>query len=79
MKPEVYYVWKEYDNGRYVTPRTDSMQHEHPFDYISSSAEDAYKVLKDFDGEEEAKQEEWVLCKVAIVPIEKFNRIILGG
>jgi len=69
---ETWYVWKEYCpvEKRLLTPWADPMVHEYPFDYFFRSPEEA----KEGKNEYGAKDEDWVLCKLIIEPIESHQQ-----
>lgn len=76
MKTETYYCWKVYTKiedelePRLITPWADPRQHEFPFHFLADTPEKAYELLDTFGAYDEAMEEGWVLCKMALDPIE---------
>ena len=64
-----YYTWKQWVDGRYLTPMSDPYLYEYAFDYFFDSPEDAQMALTDFNVEHEV-DETWVLVKVTYTPCE---------
>ena len=73
-----YFVWKELvvvdGEAKLITPWADPSLYEELFDYECGSIDEAYEVLKDFGGEEEARESGWVLCKVVVTPLEQLSK-----
>jgi len=75
---EEHYTWKfpgvcNGERGLY-TPRADPHMYEDPFDYMWSTEQDALQGLKDFGGQEQAEDENWVLCKVRVEPVLQMTQ-----
>lgn len=68
MNPGVtYYQWKiPGENGTLLTPRSDPMEDEHPFDLVFASEQEAREELAVWGVEDEAEHDEWVLVTVTI-------------
>jgi hypothetical protein len=76
-KAERWLTWKvpvlleEEEAPRLLTPRSDPMEHEHPMDLLFETEQEALSALENYDAEEEAREEGWVLCELTLTPIRK--------
>jgi len=75
-KAERYLTWKvpftdEEGTLRLLTPRGDPMEHESAMDLLFDSEKQALEALVDYDAEDEARDEGWVLCERVLTPIRK--------
>jgi hypothetical protein len=73
-----FYQWKtpireEDGSERLITPRSDPQQHEHPFDLIFDTPEQAEQSLKDWDVKEEACEEGWVMVRTSETAVYQLN------
>jgi len=79
MDQEEYYTWKELAivegelSPRLLTPWADPMKHEHPFDYLFDTRDQAFEALETYDAKVEAEQSGWVLCKITVSPVQQLN------
>ncbi len=66
---EAYYVWKEWseEDQRLLTPWGNPYEHEHPFDFLFSTIEEAQKAKAE---DEDAAGEDWILCRETLKPID---------
>ena len=74
---ETWFVWKfegrDVDlERRLFTPHADPKVYEHPFNFMWKTEEEAFEGLKQFGHEEEAAEDEWVLCKMVLVPVAQM-------
>ena len=69
---ETWYCWKvlaieQDDDGndvkRLLTQHGDPLLFEHPFDYLCADPRAAMEILEDYEAEDEAAEERWLLCK----------------
>lgn len=73
---EEWFTWKvmhRFDNEekpRLLTPRGDPFEHEHPFDYLFETKEEAHRALDDFEAREEAIKDGWVLCRLRLETLD---------
>ncbi len=83
MKPlpptEVKYQWRHFataegeDRPRLLIPWSDPYRYEFAFDFIFDTIEEAVQGLKDWDGEEDARSEGWILCRVTAHPVAYYS------
>ena len=70
-RTETWYTWKvpvdDLDDpvypSRLLTPHADPYVYESPFDLLFETPEDAFDVLHEYEYEDEAAEEGWLLCK----------------
>lgn len=74
LPPKVIrYVWKTYskvegeETPRLLTPWSNPRVHEHPFDYVFDSEDEAVE----FKQEHAPDEEDWILCKDELTPIRR--------
>jgi hypothetical protein len=76
---EEYYTWKELavvdgeSAPRLLTPWTDPMKYEQPFDYLFDTQGQAFEALETYDAKVEAEQSGWVLCKITVSPVHQLH------
>jgi hypothetical protein len=63
---EEWYTWKLLKDDRLRTPMADPREYEDAFDYLFKTPEEAQQGLVDFNAEEDAKAEGWILCKMTL-------------
>jgi hypothetical protein len=78
---ETWFCWKEFvpvegDDGRprLLTPWSDPMEHEFPFDFLAYTEAEAEELLDNFDARDEADETGWVLVKMTLEPIRRVTR-----
>lgn len=69
---QTMYMWKEWfeDPQSYCTPQSDPRVYEYPIDFVFEDPDKARAFLSDWDLEEEAAENKWVLVKVTYEPVE---------
>ncbi len=79
MKSTKYYVWRILatvegeTEPRLLIPNSDPDEHEYPMDMQFDTVELAYQGLVDYGVEDQAVEEEWVLCTEELTPINKID------
>ena len=78
MSPDVTYVWMKPKTvggiTRLITPWCDGFEHEHPFNYVFESREEALEGLEIYNAKDDADSEKWILCRMTVAPLEIFSR-----
>ena len=75
--PERWLTWKiptvceGEDTPRLLTPRGDPMEHEYPMDLLFETEQEAMDALENYEAEDEARDEGWVLCEMTLTPKRK--------
>ncbi len=73
---ETWYVWRVLakvegeKTKRLLVPWADPMKHEFAFDFLFDTPEKAREGLKTWGAEEDAEEEGWKLCRLALEVVE---------
>lgn len=76
---ETWYTWRVLRLGkgekepRLFTPWADPRQHEFSFNFLYENPDEARKGLATMGAEDEAFEQNWMLCKMTLEPLEAKN------